>query len=71
MEVSAMVKQIEDSTLPQLWRRSELWLGFDPWPRNFHMLWVWPKNKPAAFSLKFSTDLLDDCTLWQNDKTQR
>ena len=20
----------------------QLWLGFDLWPRNFHILWVWP-----------------------------
>ena len=20
----------------------QLWLGFNPWPRYFHMLWVWP-----------------------------
>ena len=25
---------------------SLLWCGFDPWPRNFHMLQMWPnKNK--------------------------
>ena len=24
---------------------SLLWLGFDTWPRNFHMLWAQPKNK--------------------------
>ena len=24
---------------------SLLWLGFDPWPRNFHMLWAQPKTK--------------------------
>ena len=23
---------------------SLLWLGFDPWPGNFHMLWAWPKK---------------------------
>ena len=32
-----MVQWIEDLALPQLWRRSQLWLKFDPWPRNFHM----------------------------------
>ena len=21
-----------------------LWCGFDAWPGNFHMLWVWPKK---------------------------
>ena len=22
-----------------------MWLGFDPWPRNFHMLWVKKERK--------------------------
>ena len=29
---------------------SLLWHGIDPWPRNFHMLWLWPENK-TKFSL--------------------
>ena len=24
---------------------SLLWLGFNPWPWNFHMPWAWPKKK--------------------------
>ena len=28
--------------LLQLQCRSQLWLRFTPWSRNFHMLWVWP-----------------------------
>ena len=24
---------------------SLLWHEFDPWPRNFHMLQVWPKKQ--------------------------
>ena len=31
--------------MPQLWCRSQVWLEFDPWPRNFHMQWVQPKKK--------------------------
>ena len=31
--------------LLQLWCRLQLWLRFDPWPRNFHMLWVQPKKR--------------------------
>ena len=27
-----------------LWLRSLLWRGFDPWPRNFHILGTWPKK---------------------------
>ena len=33
-----MVQQVRDPALPQL--------GFDPWPGNFHLLWVWPKKVP-------------------------
>ena len=33
-----MVQQVKDSVLPQLWQRSQLWLGFNPRPGNFHML---------------------------------
>ena len=29
-------------SLPWLWL--QLWYRFDPWPRNFHMPWVWPKE---------------------------
>ena len=25
--------------------KSLLWHGFSPWPRNFCMLWAWPKRK--------------------------
>ena len=24
---------------------SMLWHGFDPWPRNFCMPWMWPKKQ--------------------------
>ena len=30
---------VKDAVL-LLWHRSQLQLGFDLWPRNFHMLWV-------------------------------
>ena len=33
-----MVQQVKD------WLGSLLCCGFNPWPRNFCMLWVWPKN---------------------------
>ena len=23
----------------------QLWLGFDPWPGNFHVPWVWPRKE--------------------------
>ena len=27
------------------WLGLLLWHGFDPWPKNFHMPWLWPKKK--------------------------
>ena len=37
---------VKDPLLPQLWPRLWLQLGFNPWPTNFHMLWVRPKKTP-------------------------
>ena len=33
---------LKDQELQHLLRRSQLQLGFDPWPRKFHLLWVQP-----------------------------
>ena len=38
---------VKDPTLLQLWYRSQLPLGFDPWPRNFHMLQVQLQKKKS------------------------
>ena len=39
-------QQIKDPALTQLWHRSQLWLRFNPWPRNFHVLhWCGQKRK--------------------------
>ena len=40
-----MVQWVKDPALLQLQCRSQLWLGFSPWPGNFHMLWMQPKKK--------------------------
>ena len=34
-----MAQRVKDPALPQLWRRLQLWCGFDPWPGNLHMPW--------------------------------
>ena len=39
-------KQATDLVLSLERLGSLLWYGFDPWPRNFHMLWVWPPPPP-------------------------
>ena len=36
--------QVKD-LLPHLWGRSQLRLGFDPWPGNVRVPRVWPKEK--------------------------
>lgn len=43
--VPAVVQQIKEPVLLQLWCGSQLYLGSDPWPRNFHMLPVQLKKK--------------------------
>ena len=39
---SPVAQQVKDLSLPpQLWHRLQLGCRFDPWPGNFHALWVW------------------------------
>ena len=33
---------LKDPALLQLQCKSQMWFGFNSWPRNFHMLQVWP-----------------------------
>ena len=41
---SSLVTQwVKDPALSLLWR------GFDPWPGNFLMPWVWPKKKKNKY----------------------
>ena len=35
---------VKDLALSLLWLRLLLWLGFNPWPLNFHMLRAWPNK---------------------------
>ena len=43
---SSLVAQwVKDMALSLEWLGSLLWLGFDPWPRNFHVSQAWPKKK--------------------------
>ena len=46
---SLVVQWVKDLlSLQQL--RSLGWHGFDPWPRNFHVLQAWQKKKKNLFS---------------------
>ena len=40
-----MVQHVKDLVLSLLWLGSLLWHEFNPWARNFHMLWAQPKIK--------------------------
>ena len=48
-----MGQQVKDPALSLQWLGSLLWCRFDPWPRDFHMPWTWPKqNKRKKKPLK-------------------
>ena len=47
-ENSLVAQRIKDPVLPQLWHR------FNPWPRNFHMPWVWPHTCKNLFRLSLT-----------------
>ena len=49
--VPAMVQGVKDAVLLQLWQRSQLWLRFHPWPGNFYMPPVWPKNPTTHINI--------------------
>ena len=40
-----MAPWVKGPALLQLLHRSQLWIGFNPWPGNIHMPQVWPKKK--------------------------
>ena len=44
----------KDTVLLQLWHRSQLWLGFSPWPGNFHMPLGQLKKKKNQVLLEIS-----------------
>ena len=37
-----LVQWVKNLVLPQLWHRSQLWLGFETWPGNLLMTWMLP-----------------------------
>ena len=48
---------LKDQGLPQLRLRSQVWLGSNPWPGNFHRLWVRPLKSRVV--LRFPNRSLD------------
>ena len=54
---SSLVRQwIKDPGLSLQQLESLLWCKFNPWPRNFHMPQLWPKNKSILilFNIRLS-----------------
>ena len=45
MRSSLVVQQVKDPTMSLQQFGSLLWYGFDPWPRNFHVLLERQKKK--------------------------
>ena len=44
--MSSLVAQwVKDPVLSLQCLRLLLWCGFDPWPGNSHVLWLWPPEK--------------------------
>ena len=65
-----MAKWVKDLVVLLLWLGSLQWHGFDPWhrfaawPRNFGVLWVWPKKEIKSFNLlKITSSLLSHYTM--------
>ena len=46
--IPSPAKWVEDPVLPQLWRRSQRRLRFNPWPGNFRMQRVGPNKKKKS-----------------------
>ena len=49
--ILGLASLVKDPALLQLWHRPQLWLGFDPWPGNFHTLQVWSKKKKKKIEI--------------------
>ena len=41
---SLAAQEVKDLAGLQLWYRPQVQWGFNSWPGNFHMLWMWPKK---------------------------
>ena len=70
--IPGTVQWLKNPVLPQLWCRLQLWLGFDPWPRVFHISHVQQKKKKKslksqlwASSTFFLSAELQELTTWK------
>ena len=61
------VQWVRDPLLRQLWYRSQLRLGFDPWPGNFHMPQVWLKKRKKKKGVPLVAQGVKNLTLIHED----
>ena len=47
MDKSSFVCQVKDLALSQQWLGLLLWCGFNPWPGDIRMPWMWSKKKKS------------------------
>ena len=46
-----MAQHVKDPVLSLLWLRLSLCFRFDPWPQNFHILWMQPKKEKLIITI--------------------
>ena len=59
-----MAQQVKEPVLSLQQLRSLLWHGFNPWPSNFHMPEMQPKQNKLGISWIILNDILKNFCLW-------
>ena len=66
-----MAKRLKDLALSLQWLGLLVWLGFDPWPKNFHMPQLWPNkikytdNITRFYFILFFSFYGHTCGIWK------
>ena len=64
-----LVQWVKDLTSSLQWLELVLWVGFDPWPKNFHIWQAWQKNKKErCIHLMFVAVLIAIAKTWRQPK---
>ena len=60
---------VKDLASSLQWLELVLWVGFDPWPKNFHIWQAWQKNKKErCIHLMFVAVLIAIAKTWKQPK---
>ena len=60
---SLVVQWVKDLALSLQQLGLLLWCRFDPWPGNYHMLWVWPEKNVLKNTALYHESLSRRCSL--------